>query len=153
MVRIALLSLLLGLATSAVAKDSAKVQLETGDFPAQYELIMSQFKDGETYKEITPENQRAVHGALERIARNLAEAGGVEGLSATARVAVFNDQELVNTLLTQAASDSRLICKREKKTGSRLATAQCMTVAQRNRDRERSVEILRRRPPQQLLNE
>lgn len=146
MVRIVLLSLLLGISAPAVAKDQKSVQLNLGDFSTQYELILKELQDGETYKEIAPDDRVAVHGALERIDRSISDAGDVDALSRDAKIAVFNDQELVNTLLTQAAEDSRLICRREKRTGSHRAVAHCMTVAERDRAREDALEELRRRP-------
>ena len=59
------------------------------------------------------------------------------------RLEVFNEQELVNTLLTEAREDSRQVCTREKKVGSHRTTTMCKTVAERRRDMEQSQGALR----------
>jgi len=53
-------------------------------------------------------------------------------------------KELVNTLLAKARADSRLVCRREKLTGSNRAQTVCMTVAERDAARERSMEAMRK---------
>lgn len=69
---------------------------------------------------------------------------GQATLPAQARTEVFNDQQVVNTVLTQVGEDNRLICRREKATGSNFASPQCMmTVAKRERtkaDVQRSMD-------------
>ena len=54
-------------------------------------------------------------------------------IPAAAKTDLFSDQQIVNTVLTQAREDSRLICRREKATGSNFAVTQCLTLAQRER--------------------
>ncbi|MEL5920715.1 hypothetical protein AAGG60_21830, partial [Stenotrophomonas maltophilia] len=54
-----------------------------------------------------------------------------------------NDQQVVNTGLTQAREDSRLICQREKPIGSNRTTTQCRTVAERARPKQRANQDLR----------
>ena len=49
---------------------------------------------------------------------------------------MFNDQEIINTIITHAAADSRLICERNMTTGSHLVRVSCMTLAMR-KERER----------------
>ena len=55
---------------------------------------------------------------------------------------LLNDQALVNTVLTQAADDSRLICSREQKVGTRFKTTVCETVAQRRERNEAAQRAL-----------
>jgi hypothetical protein len=64
-------------------------------------------------------------------------------MSPAQRVELFNTQETVNRLLTRAAEDSRLVCKRERRTGSNYVTSACQTVADRRRQREAGAEALR----------
>lgn len=113
-------------------------------FEAQRAAIIAALGDGETYVEISPEDRDTVLGALSRIASTLGSVpGGVESLPSPSRMQVFNDQELVNTLLTRAREDSRLVCAREKKVGSHRHVNVCRTVADRRRDREGSLDTLR----------
>src|SRR3546814_19983702 len=68
------------------------------------------------------------------------------------KLRVFNDQELINNILTSADEDSRLVCRREKKTGTHMASNQCMTVAERQRAADHARETLLRTPPHALPN-
>src|SRR3546814_12843539 len=70
--------------------------------------------------------------------------------SSDLKVAVFTDQELINNILTEAGENSRLVCKRVKRTGSHMSSNQCMTVAARDRAREHAQEQLRHHTPRSL---
>jgi hypothetical protein len=115
----------------------------SGSFEAQRSAIMSALGDGKTYSEISANDRQRVTASLSRISSLLGGAGSVEELPGATRVEVFNEQELVNTVLTQAREDSRLVCTREKKVGSHRTTNNCMTVAERRRAREQSQDALR----------
>ncbi len=125
----------------------------TSDFEAQKQQIEQALQDGKLYSEIAPVDREAVRGALARITALLSKAGDVSHLDAEQKIAVFNDQERINTILSKAASDSRLVCKREVKTGSHRATTQCMTVAERERAREHAQDELRNTPSRSLKGE
>ncbi|UOV06523.1 hypothetical protein MUU77_15040 [Pseudoxanthomonas sp. F37] len=131
-------------AASGGASDAPQQLNVTVPFERQKEKIIADLGNGETYAEIKPEEQVEVRNALTRISDALQKAGGVDQLSAEDKAKVFNDQELVNTILTRAHEDSRLVCTREKKVGSHRITNTCKTVAERRRDREESQGALRR---------
>jgi hypothetical protein len=95
--------------------------------------IRSQLGDGKTYSEISAEDRSKVQVALARMELVLNGKSGVDELNGDQKVAVFNDQELVNSLLTKARDDSRMVCRREKQVGSNMPTNQCQTVAERRR--------------------
>ena len=99
----------------------------------QIQQIDTDLNDGKTYSEIKADARTRVREALGRMRSTLERYPGQATLPAQAATEVFNDQQLVNTVLTRAREDSRLICRREKATGSNFATTQCMTVAQRER--------------------
>ncbi len=105
-------------------------------FEAQRQAIEADLKDGKTYSELSDKDRVAVNEALDRMETALASAGGVTGLDAEQKVRVFNDQELVNSILAKAGDDSRLVCRREKQIGSNRITTQCMTALQRARQTE-----------------
>ena len=128
---------------SGPAKQKAELDVKKNTFAEQRARIIDQLADGETYSEISSENRSKVKDALNRIDGQLQSAGGVEALSAQQKADVFNDQELVNTLLTEASEDSRLVCTREKRVGSHRQTTQCMTVAARNRARNDAQSAVR----------
>jgi hypothetical protein len=74
-------------------------------------------------------------------------AGGVDKLAPQALAEVFNDQESANAILTRAAEDSRMVCKRVKRTGSNFTTNYCRTIAQQRREAEASRDYVRRLSP------
>lgn len=120
-------------------------------FEKQKEKILADLGEGKTYAEISQSDRIEVRNALNRIGDSLQRAGGVDQLSPEDKVKVINDQELVNTILTRAGEDSRLVCSREKKVGSHRATTQCHTVAQRRRMREESQQELSKNFRQPIL--
>ena len=65
-------------------------------------------------------------------------------LPAQAQTEILNDQAVVNTILSRAHADSRMVCRRERATGSNRPERVCLTVAQRRKMQEDSKEGLRR---------
>lgn len=125
------------------AKEKTPLPLQEGvSFTEQRDRIQADLRKGETYAEITTEDRKTVMAALERIDQRLM---GKEGLtlSEVDKLAVFNDQELVNSLLVRAREDSRLICRRERIVGSNRPQNICISVAQRREARENGQDVLR----------
>ena len=114
----------------------------SGSFEVQRSELLEALGKGETYAEIAPADRVRVTEALDKISGLLAGAGSMEQLPEATRVEVFDQQEVVNTILTQAREDSRMICTREKKVGSHRATSSCKTVAGRRRLREETRDQL-----------
>ena len=130
----------------AMAAPNAVKPLEEGKpYAEQRQLIMNDLQKGEVYSEIGAEKRRQVVDALARIDGRLGD-GGMASLPEHERVAIFNDQELVNNLLTEAREDSRLVCRRERPIGSNRPQNYCMTVAQRRDARENARESMRNMP-------
>lgn len=129
---------------NSTSKESTSKAVEAGSsFFEQKKRIEEALGDGKSYSEIKAADRDQVVAALQRISAALTKAGTVEALGAKEKADVFNDQELVNNLLTQAGEDSRLVCSRGKKVGSHRVTTRCTTVAQRRRDAEESQKALR----------
>lgn len=122
-------------------KGKQQVDVSRGTFAEQRQKVDADLADGETYSEISAAKRVEVVAALDRIETLL---GGrpVSALSEAEKVDLMNDQSLINTHLTQAAEDSRLVCRREAVVGSRLQRSQCLTVAERRRQREQSKDAL-----------
>ncbi|AWH30265.1 hypothetical protein [Stenotrophomonas sp. YAU14A_MKIMI4_1] len=115
----------------------------------QISTIRADLAKGELYSEISAGERAKVSDALTRIQAAIDRSGGAE-LSSGQQVSVFNDQEIVNTVLTRAKDDSRMICKRTRAVGSNMVTSQCMTVAQRRalrRDSQREMNDIQRNRP------
>ncbi len=122
------------------------VDRNAGAFAQQRQLILARLNDGESYRGISRDDKDKVKAALARIDGTLKHAGGAERLNKRQRVAVFNDQEVINNILTQAGDDNQLVCRNETGTGTHVRTVQCKTVAQRREETEYSQDMLRRMP-------
>ena len=118
----------------------------TASFGEQRAAINKALSDGETYREISADNLRVVQDSLGRISNLLGDAQTIDQMSPDAKVELFNEQEKVNTLLLQAHKDSRMVCRREKPTGSHRPTTLCLTVAERRRQREAANDFFRYNP-------
>lgn len=140
-------------AGGAVAGDGeAKQDANASRFEAQRVSIEKALDDGGTYGEFSSTERREVLAALARIQETLGPSGDAGQLNERQKLQVFNDQELINNILTRADDDSRLVCRREKKTGTHLASNQCLTVAERERAAEHARDTLTRTPPHALSN-
>ena len=120
----------------AAAKSPTPVAVESGDFAAQRAAIEKALGDGKTYVEISSADRSDVRTALDRMSRLLDGGKTTESLTEDQKVELFNQQEIINTLLTRAASDSRVVCDRIEKTGSHRKITVCRTVAERDRRRQ-----------------
>lgn len=137
---VALLLLLLP-GVALASKDGPALNAEAGTFAAQRAEVQKNLADGETYAEISPADRASVIAVLDRM-EALLSGRPVSALSEAEKVQLMNDQSQVNTILTQAGEDSRLVCRREQSAGSRLARSQCLTVAERRRQRENSQDAI-----------
>jgi hypothetical protein len=144
-----------GVYVVALALLAAVAPVSAGDFVAveddtsfatQKQQILADLNEGKRYAEIGREDREKVTNALDRMESVLTRGGSVQALDDREKVSLFNDQELVNTILTSASEDSRIVCERNKKTGSHRAESECKTIAQRRRERESSQDFLRSRP-------
>lgn len=123
---------LMVMANTALASDE-EVFERGKPLAAQIDRIEAQLGDGETYSELAPEKRSEVRETLARLRGVIERYPDQASVPEEAKVKQFNDQARVNLLLTKAREDSRMVCKREKLTGSNRTTTQCMTVAQRER--------------------
>ena len=108
----------------------------------QREAVEAEMKPGGRFAEITDDARKQVDEAFERMQTVLAGKSSMDELRQDDRVALINDQELINALLTKAKTDSRMVCKREKRVGSHRLTSTCRTAAEWKRASEQSREDL-----------
>ena len=128
----------------AFAAQEAQLALAEGDFAAQRAEIEEDLADGKTYAEISSDDKATVRDALERMGNQLDDVASVNELPESKRLDLFNEQEKVNTILTQAKADSRLVCDNSRSTGSHRRTTKCQTVAERRRRMEADQDHLQR---------
>lgn len=134
MYRVTLIVLALIMVGAAEAKPREQPVTMTADAPVAVQIQKVEAAlNSESYSEISLEDKSRVQQALGRIKLKMEGHTLSSELSPQDRTAVFNDQELVNTVLSRAREDSRLICRRERSTGSNMAQNVCMTVAQRRK--------------------
>ncbi|MBB1472811.1 MULTISPECIES: hypothetical protein [unclassified Luteimonas] len=142
--RALIFSFLVFAATSTAFAKETVLDLKAKPFAEQAEAIKVDLATGVKYREISNDDRNRVSYLLNRMGSRIEEAGGVDRLPPLIQVDVFNDQESVNTILTRASEDSRMVCRREKTTGTNATTNRCMTVADRRRHSEASREWLRK---------
>jgi hypothetical protein len=130
-------------AMAAPSKMPLDLHRTAPEVKAQIKVIQEQLADGATYSEIAPEQRSQVSEALGRITAKLEWDGAVSRISGSGQADAFNDQEVINTILTKAKDDSRLVCKHERATGSNRLSSNCMTVAERRRLKEQGQKAIR----------
>lgn len=128
---------------NVAAKSGAHTNIDIAKFQEQRDFVEGELNKGELYREIGIEQKREVLRQLELMASLLSRHGSVDAMPEDERVRLFNAQETVNTLLTTAAEDSRLICRREVATGSHRQITNCKTVAERRQAREQGQDAMR----------
>jgi hypothetical protein len=136
MFRAAAFAFALVLAPAVFASQEMAVSVGEGDFARQRAEIEKDLNDGKTYSEISSSDRTKVREALDHISTWLAGVASVDALNGDTRVKIFNEQEVINTILTDARADSRLVCERSKPTGTNRYVNTCQTVAERERRRE-----------------
>jgi len=141
--RIALVAVALLAAGAVQAKPNELPVTMTGDTPVAEQIQRVETAlASESYSEISLEEKSRVQQALGRIRLKMEGHTLASELSPQDRTAVFNDQELVNTVMNRAKEDSRMVCRRERSTGSNMAQNVCMTVAQRRKAQENGRGVL-----------
>lgn len=125
-------------AATVIAVDVAK----TADFGAKRAAIEQALAGDETFAEITPEARSRALALMSEMDALIGRTGSVDTLPPVQQVEVFNRQEELNQILARAADDSRLVCRRERPTGSKMPTNSCKTVAERRRAREGDKDFL-----------
>ena len=135
-------------ATSAFAVSAADASGPTIDagatYQAQRDAILKAFDDGKSYIEISSADKERVRFLLGKLDTLLADKSRLDDLDAEAKVNAYNAQQEINTLLTRAHADSRMVCEREQTVGSHRRTTSCKTVAERRRARDAAQDALMR---------
>ncbi|MCC8533130.1 hypothetical protein [Xanthomonas phaseoli] len=134
------------LATGLMSGHALAVVLDLDKpFQPQAAQVRIDLADGEKYSEISQDGRAKVGAALDRIEAAFQTQPDLRALQPEQLAAVRSDQEFVTRILTRAREDSRLICRRERATGSQMSTKQCMTAAQRRRQTTVSQDEISRR--------
>lgn len=113
-------------------------------FPAARDRILADLDARDVYVHIRESERREVLKALERMDALLAGANDLADLTPEQRTALLNDQERVNTLLTQAWEQGQLICKRDRTVGTRFKATQCKARHEWDMERETAQMSIKR---------
>lgn len=131
-----------GPACAAPSAEQAPLdELRSQSVPEQRQAVVAAFQPGERFAELDKSGRDEVLQAFDRMQEVIGEAGSVGALDPDQKVAVFNDQELINEILTEAERDSRISCKRNRSVNSRIKTSECHTFAEWERRRERARKL------------
>lgn len=123
------IAFLLAMAGAASASQfNMQVSMSKADFDVTRANLVAQL-DSDRYSEISPAEKQTVIAALDRIDERLGRTDATGQLNEQDRVDTFNDQELINTITSHAAADSRMYCEREAPTGSHKVRVICLTMA------------------------
>ncbi|HSX62562.1 MAG TPA: hypothetical protein VLF18_20455 [Tahibacter sp.] len=142
----ALLVVTLAFAPAPFAKERVERPLtaETRTlFDDQAAAIRQQMQPGGHYEFVSTAERAEVEQNLDRIAAALAQHPDVTTFSDADKAALLQAQENVNAVLTRN-DGRRLICQRERSTGSHLGKDKCQTFAERERARRSSESEVRR---------
>lgn len=105
-------------------------------FEQQKDTILRDIKDDTVYSEISHKDANIVRDALDRISESLQDVTDLSEMTVAQRAELHNDQELVNTILTMAENDSRMVCRRRGRLGTNFKTTTCETVRDRRERQE-----------------
>lgn len=125
------------------------IEFKPRQFFRQRVRLEREMRTSEKYAGLTAEDYERVSAALDRMGTLLEGVVSIDDMPYDKRVELFNEQETINTVLTNANENNQLVCERQKRTGSHMTRTQCISVRDRELARERGQEVLRdalRRP-------
>ena len=129
--------------SSAFAADSAiPRRYKPGQFSQVIENIEKEMAPGGLYADTKPEDQDNVRKALGRMAALLEGKSSLEDLTEKEKVALLNDQEQVNALLTGNEKD-QLVCTRRELPGTHRHESVCETKYEAQMRKEESRKRVR----------
>lgn len=136
-----MLGLFLSLAsTVAVADDVAGPDLAA--IRAEQTALRAEVEAGSgAFAKMSGVERQALAGRQAQLLALIDDKASIRDLGDDAQVRAFNLLQEINATVTQA-EDARVVCEYTKKTGSHRKVKECMTVAERRRDREESQKYL-----------
>jgi hypothetical protein len=128
---------LLGLVSCALVNaDEATKLTAVAHFEDQKAVILKDIADDVIYSDISYPDVKVVKHALDMMSARLSGVSDLTELTEEERGELFNNQGLVNTILTMAENDSRMVCRRRGTLGTNFKTTTCETVRDRRERQE-----------------
>ena len=131
--RIVLFAAALAASSGAGAADApyvTRTKIEPQQFGQLVAVLATETRTGGRFEWITPAERAEVDAALARMGEMLAGRSSLAELREDDRIALFNDQESINAILTRRDSERR-ICERRMIVGSHRRETVCETYGQR----------------------
>jgi hypothetical protein len=138
--RPALLACLLLCSATALAAPPAKV-LDVDTFLDQQRDVREDFEHSRKFKHVAAGEKQRLYRAQDEMFSLLEGRRSVDELSTDQRIALYNAQEVVSSVLLEAELD-REVCKREKVLGSHRSSLVCTTVREQRQMKEMARDML-----------
>ena len=97
--------------------------------------VRNEMEGGGRYEYVKPDERRTIDQKFAEMEALFNESGSVQGMKQDTKIKLFNDQEVVNSILTHRDRD-RVICKNEAPVGSHIPVTTCHTYGQEEEARE-----------------
>jgi hypothetical protein len=127
------------LACTAGAKENyheKHINADTRDkFEAVAADVRNEMQSGGRYEYVTADERKTIDTKLTEISALFDKNGSVADMSQDTKVQLFNDQEIVNSILTHRDRD-RVICQNTAPIGSHIPVTTCHTYGQEVEARE-----------------
>jgi hypothetical protein len=128
-----LVTISLVLAAPAAAKENYHEKTFNADtrekFQAVADDVRKEMEPGGRYEYVKAKERATIEQSLAEMDALFTASGGVEKMKQDDKVKLFNDQEVVNSILTRRDKD-RVICEDKPKLGSHVRTTGCHTYGQ-----------------------
>jgi hypothetical protein len=125
--------LILMVATSASAKENYKEKNFNADTKEKFDEVSANvreaMKPGGRYEYVKPAERSTIEQKLSQMDALFKQSPTVAGMSEQTKIELFNDQEVVNSILTQRDSE-RVICTKTAPIGSHIPITTCSTYGQ-----------------------
>jgi hypothetical protein len=120
-------------ASAVFAKENYHEKTLNADTKETFEQVATnvrkEMSDGGRYEYASPDERKTINVKLSEMEALFAESGTVQAMKQDSKVKLFNDQEVVNSILTHRDRD-RVICKNEAPVGSHIPVTSCHTYGQ-----------------------
>jgi len=110
-------------------------------FQAVADNVRKEMQPGGRYEYVKPKERVTIERSLAEMDTLFAATGGVENMKQDDKVKLFNEQEVVNSILTRRDKD-RVICEDKPKLGSHVRSTNCHTYGQEEEARRGSQDVM-----------
>jgi hypothetical protein len=121
------------LAANAAAKENYHESNFNADTPEKFQAVADdvrkEMEAGGRYEYVKPRERAQIEQSLAEMDALFKASGGVQNMKQDDKVRLFNDQEVVNSILTRRDKD-RVICDNAPKLGSHVRSTGCHTYGQ-----------------------